>query len=79
MDVNTGVGIVGLLLILVAFALNLSHKLTVKSRIYNWMNVLGSACLAYYSWFLGSIPFFVLQIVWGLLSLTKLIHLRLKW
>ena len=78
MDVNTLVGIVGLLLILVAFALNLSHKLTVRSKTYNWMNVLGSTCLAYYSWFLGSVPFFILQIVWGLLSLTKLIHLKLK-
>ena len=78
MDVNTIVGIVGLLFILVAFALNLSHKLTVKSKTYNWMNVLGSGCLAYYSWFLGSVPFFILQIVWGLLSFTKLIHLKFR-
>lgn len=73
-DVNSLIGVAGLILILVAFTLNLTHKLTPKSTVYNLLNVFGSVCLAYYSWFLGSIPFFILQIVWGLLSLAKLFH-----
>ena len=73
-DINSIIGVVGLTLILSAFTLNLLHKLTPKSMVYNLLNVFGSACLAYYSWFLGSMPFFILQIVWGVLSLGKLLQ-----
>jgi hypothetical protein len=69
------IGIFGLVLILVAFGLNLFHFLSQRSLSYNLLNILGSVFLAYYSLILGSIPFFILQLVWGLLSVYKLIHM----
>lgn len=69
------IGIVGLLSILAAFAFNLFHFLSQKSLAYNILNILGSGFLAYYSWLLNSIPFLILQLVWALLSIIKLIHI----
>lgn len=76
MDISVIFGIVGLLIILVAFALNLFHFLSPKSKVYNWMNILGSVLLGIYALYLRSIPFFVLQIIWALLSLIKLFHIH---
>lgn len=78
MDLNTLIGIAGLILILLAFALNLIHKVTSKSKTYLWLNIVGSVFLAYYSWFLGSLPFLILQIVWALFSLAKLLHVHIS-
>ena len=73
-EVSLVIGTLGLLLILAAFALNLFHFLSQRSVSYNLMNIFGSGFLAYYSWFLHSVPFTILQIVWGVLSIFKLIH-----
>ena len=78
MEFTVLIGIIGLVLILLAFALNLFHKLSPKSRMYSFLNVLGAGALAYYAFYLNSIPFLLLQIVWGALSLIKLIILVIK-
>jgi hypothetical protein len=77
-DASSYIGIAGLLLILLAFALNLFHKISPKSVSYNLLNIFGSGILAYYAVLLNSIPFLMLQIVWGILSLFKLISVLKK-
>jgi hypothetical protein len=74
MIISSIIGVFGLLMILMAFAFNLFHFLSQRSIPYNLLNILGSAMLAYYAIILSSIPFLILQIVWGLLSIIKLIH-----
>jgi hypothetical protein len=77
-DANSYIGIAGLVLILLAFALNLFHKISPKSVFYNLLNIAGSGILAYYAVLLKSMPFLVLQLVWGILSLFKLISVLKK-
>lgn len=78
MDMGLIIGIFGLILILLAFILNLIHKVDSKSKNYLLMNILGSGFLAYYALILESTPFFILQIVWGASSLIKLVFVLKK-
>lgn len=57
-------GIPGATIILVAFALNVSRKVTATSKSYLWLNIIGSAILILYAISLNSIPFIVLNAVW---------------
>lgn len=77
-DINSVIGLAGLLIILAAFVLNIFQKLKANSKIYLLLNLLGSAALAYYALKLGSMPFLVLQVVWAFFSGYKLISLIVK-
>jgi hypothetical protein len=78
-DINLIIGIAGMILIVAGFLLNIIHKINVKSSSYLWLNIFGCIFLFYYSWTIQSIPFAILQAVWGLAALIKFIHLKLKW
>jgi len=67
------VGVIGMIFLLVAFALNLFKKVTQDSFIYNIFNIIGAGLLAYYAYALNSIPFLILEIVWILFAVYKLI------
>lgn len=67
-------GYFGLLLILTAFILNISKKINTDSKLYNLLNLIGGASLAYYSFTLKSIPFIVLQAIWAVFALYNLIR-----
>jgi len=68
-------GVTGLLLLLVAFVLGLFNILNQKSELYNVLNLLGALLLAVYAYSLSSIPFLILESVWGCFALYKLITL----
>lgn len=67
------VGIIGMIFLLTAFALNLFKKVTQDSSIYNIFNIIGAGLLAYYAYALNSIPFLILEAVWILFAVYKLI------
>jgi hypothetical protein len=67
------IGTLGATIILVAFLLNQSEKLKNSDFRYDFMNLVGSAFLIAYAVILGSIPFIILNTVWGLVSLKDLI------
>lgn len=69
------VGTLGLLLLLGAFVYNLAGKMSSESRTYLLLNIIGCMFLTYYAVALHSIPFMILEGVWGLSSLVKLIIL----
>ena len=71
-SINEIIGFAGLSLILIAFILNLLKKIKTESKAYNTINLVGALMLAYYSWILGSIPFFILQTTWGMAALYNL-------
>ncbi|MDY6777828.1 MAG: hypothetical protein SVU32_04120 [Candidatus Nanohaloarchaea archaeon] len=58
------IGTSGMLLLLVAFVLNLLKKMTQDSVTYNVLNLVGGALLIYYAYALNSYPFLVLEAVW---------------
>lgn len=78
MEINLLIGITGLSLILAAFFLNLINRLNASSVSYLALNIIGSSFLAYYAIAIRNIPFLILQSIWFLLSLYKLIAILFK-
>ncbi len=77
MSLTTIIGIIGALIILIAFTLNEIHKLDSDSIVYDSLNFIGGTLLAIYAYLLFSIPFLILNIIWALVALRD-IFLGLK-
>ena len=69
MDIHLIVGSIGAAIILAAFVALQLHYMTDEDIRYDMANVLGSVCLVWYAYMGGSWPFFILNTVWGLVSL----------
>jgi uncharacterized membrane protein len=67
------IGSIGVGLLLVAFALNLLKRLTESSPLYLAMNIVGAAMAAWYAFEGNAIPFVVLELVWAMSALIRLI------
>ena len=67
------VGSIGVGLLLVAFVLNLVNVVSEHSSLYLLMNLVGAFLAAYYALATGSYPFVVLEIVWGMAALIRLL------
>jgi hypothetical protein len=78
MDANTIIGIVGGAIELIAFWLNNSKRITNDSVIYDAMNCIGSFLLAWYAFSLNSLPFIIINIVWGGVSLWDVLKYLLR-
>jgi len=72
------VGIIGMIFLLTAFALNLFKKVTQDSFIYNIFNIIGAGLLGYYAYALNSIPFLILEIAWISFAIYKLTFFNKK-
>ncbi|WP_137861469.1 MULTISPECIES: hypothetical protein [unclassified Sphingomonas] len=59
-------------LILLAYLLLSSGKLTGQSRAYQWMNVVGAGCFVINSGWNGAIPSATLNMVWLLIGAATL-------
>ena len=66
-------GSFGVGLLLIAFILNLMKKLSARHPAYLILNILGCSITAWYAWTGHQIPFVILEIVWGLAALAKLV------
>ena len=67
------VGSVGVGLLLVAFVLNLLHILSERSMAYLLMNFIGAGLACWYAWEGRIIPFVILEGVWGLTALIRML------
>jgi len=67
------IGTTGMLFLLVAFVLNLLKKIMQDSALYNILNIIGGGFLTYYAYSLNSIPFLILEAIWTLFAVYKLI------
>lgn len=77
--IKTFIGLLGMTLILIAFILDeFSKNYHQNSMLFNILNITGASLLIIYSLFLNSIPFFILNSVWCLGSLIKIIVLLKK-
>lgn len=72
------IGTIGLLFLLVAFVLNLLKVSESDTMTYNILNIAGCLLLTFYAIKLNSIPFLILESVWGLFAVYKLITLLLR-
>jgi hypothetical protein len=72
LDPGTVVGTLGTGVLLLAFVLNVTGRLRV-GPVYLGMNALGGAIAAYASFLIGFAPFVVLESVWCLAAIIRLV------
>ena len=75
MDLELIVGITGMVVILVAYLLEQFEKVSPTNKGYILANLIGGVLLIFYSWYLNSIPFIILNAVWASGALLELIKL----
>ena len=73
MDYSILIGSVGVLLLLLAFILNLFNILKTSSFLYSFLNFLGAGIACYASVLIDFIPFVILEIFWALVGLWGMI------
>lgn len=64
---------IGVIILLIAFLLNLYKKLPANSRIYSFMNFIGAGICCFSSYLISFYPFIVLEAVWATFALVSFI------
>jgi hypothetical protein len=64
---------IGVIILLIAFLLNLYKKLSANSKAYTFMNFLGAAICGFSSYLISFYPFVVLESIWAIFALVSLI------
>jgi hypothetical protein len=64
---------IGVIILLVAFLLNLYKKISANSIPYTFMNFLGAAICGFSSYLISFYPFVVLESIWAIFALVSLI------
>jgi hypothetical protein len=62
---------IGVIILLIAFLLNLYKKLPANSRPYCLMNFIGAAICGFSSYLIGFYPFVVLESIWAGFALVS--------
>jgi len=79
MVVDLIIGTIGMLFILTAFVLDeFSKKWNQDTIRYNIINILGAGLLIYYAFTLNSGPFMILNTIWVLAAVIKLVRITRK-
>ena len=65
---------IGVIILLIAFLLNMYKKVSSQSRIYTGLNFLGAAICCLSSYLIDFYPFVVLEGVWGAFALYSFIN-----
>jgi hypothetical protein len=67
-------GSLGVLLLLIAFMMNLLKKWKQDGFLYTFLNTIGATMTCISSWLINFIPFVVLEATWTIVSLVALIN-----
>ena len=79
MAIDFIIGIIGMFCILLAFILDeFVKKFNQDTMSYNLLNVLGAGLLAYYAYVSAVWPFLILNLVWVIVAVVKLIKISVK-
>jgi len=78
-NVNDYIGFAGVFILLIAFLLNLTGKMSKHGLVYILMNVAGAGLACVASWLINYIPFVILEGTWTLVSLFALINYLRKF
>ncbi|SEP46161.1 hypothetical protein [Mucilaginibacter sp. OK283] len=65
---------IGVIILLIAFVLNLLNKLSSENRVYKLFNFIGAGTCCYASYMVSFYPFVVLEGVWGAVALVSLLR-----
>jgi hypothetical protein len=74
MNITDWIGFIGVALLLVAFFLNLTKRISQDSMTYVLLNFFGAAIAGVASAMLHYVPFIILEAVWTVVSLVAIIN-----
>jgi hypothetical protein len=74
MNTTDWIGFIGVALLLVAFFLNLTKRISQDSMTYVLLNFFGAAIAGVASAMLHYVPFIILEAVWTVVSLVAIIN-----
>jgi len=60
---------IGVIILLIAFLLNMFKKVSAQSRLYTGMNFLGAGICCFSSYLINFYPFVVLEGIWAMFAL----------
>lgn len=69
------IGWIGAFLLLLAYFLLIHKDLTSRSKMYQWMNIIGSLMLGINTWAIGAFPSFLTNIIWFFIGLYGIMHI----
>lgn len=72
MEAHDWIGTVGVSLLLLAFALNLSGRWSRLDKSYQWTNLAGAGLACYAAYLIRFVPFVVLEGTWALVAAVAL-------
>jgi hypothetical protein len=65
---------IGVIILLIAFGLNLYKKLPAQSKMYGLLNLIGAGICCFSSYLIRFYPFVVLESVWAFVALLSLFN-----
>ena len=65
---------IGVIILLIAFLLNLHKRMPAQSAAYKLMNFIGAGICCFSSWLIHFYPFVVLESVWAIVALLSLFN-----
>jgi len=71
MKISDIIASIGVIILLIAFLLNLYKKLSANSRPYCFMNFLGAGLCCYSSYLISFYPFVVLEAIWASFAIVS--------
>jgi hypothetical protein len=74
MKLSDFIASLGVIILLVAFLLNLYKKIAVNSRVYCAMNFVGAAMCGTSSYMISFYPFVILESIWAGFALVSFFH-----
>ncbi|MDO3626756.1 hypothetical protein [Mucilaginibacter sp. BT774] len=63
---------IGVIILLIAFLLNLYKKLPADNKVYSLLNFIGAGICCFASWMVSFYPFVILEGVWAFVALVSL-------
>ena len=78
MNLSDWIGFTGVTILLIAFLLNLTGKITQNHWLYIVLNIAGAGLAGLASWLIRYVPFIILEGTWTLVSIAGLISLLRK-
>jgi hypothetical protein len=73
MKVSDIIASVGVIILLIAFLLNLFKKIDTESKLYASMNFIGAGLCGYSSYLISFYPFVILEGIWAFVALLSLL------
>jgi hypothetical protein len=72
MKISDIIASIGVIILLIAFLLNLYRKLPAESKAYSLLNFIGAGICCFASWMVSFYPFVILEGVWAFVALVSL-------